>query len=141
MYDIVTKIFTVFCVFLLSYVIGNAQTQLKEPLACDEFYNKIESLDNSIIFDLRSEDAYKSSRIPNAILADSKEKFSLFLSDINKNSPLFIYCQEGVRSKQCAEWLDSLKYKNVYQLAGGFKNWKKHHYPIDTTKIDDENEK
>ncbi len=135
------NIFFIFCLFLLNYSIGKAQIQLNKPLTCDEFYNKIEAMDNSTIFDLRTEDAYKTSRITDAILADNKEKFSLFLKDINKDSPIFIYCEEGVRSKQCAEWLTSLKYINVYQLSGGFKNWRKHHYPIDTTKTDDKNEK
>ncbi len=124
------------CFLFLHFSVVLAQKNTKKLLSCIEFYEKIEELDNTKIFDLRSEEDFDFSRITDAILVDTKEKFSSYLKDIDKDSPIFIYCEEGVRSEQCSKWLTHLGYTKVYQLKGGFKNWKKEHYPVDTTKID-----
>ncbi len=69
-------------------------------------------------------------------LNNEKKKNEKYLRELDKNSPIFIYCEEGVRSDQCAKWLTNMGFTQVYQLKGGFKNWEKENYPIDTTKLD-----
>ena len=42
---------------------------------------------------------------------------------IDTGATILIYCTSGVRSGLAAQHLDSLGYKHVFNLAGGFINW------------------
>lgn len=123
----------VFLIFFLSSL--NGQTLKDIELTCDQFLAKIDSIENSSIFDIRLLELYEESRINNALWAGTKDSFEPYLEKLNKNSPIFIYCEVGTRTKQCLSWLHSKGYNQVYLLKRGFNSWVKNEYPIDTTKV------
>ncbi|QPK94194.1 rhodanese-like domain-containing protein [Actinomyces sp. zg-332] len=80
--------------------------------------------ENHIIIDVRLQEAYNQSHIKNAInipleTIDS-EKAPEELSD--KEQPIFVYCQRGIRSECATQKLKNLGYKNVYDI-GSIQAW------------------
>jgi rhodanese-related sulfurtransferase len=55
------------------------------------------------------------------------DQFSQTYTD--KNQPLVIICQRGVRSMAVAELLDASGYQEVYSVAGGFSAWQDANLP------------
>ncbi len=124
-----------FIFLFFSGALVHAQNLKKNTLDCDDFYTLVRNTENAILFDLREKAAFEESRIVDALSADSKENLKSYLIEIKKNDPIFIYCDYGIRSKQCFKWLKSLGYKKIYQLKGGIKNWKDAGFPLDSASI------
>ncbi len=45
------------------------------------------------------------------------------LTEIRPDKPVYLYCQNTVRSGRAAQLLRKKGYKELYQLKGGFKKW------------------
>jgi rhodanese-related sulfurtransferase len=127
------RFFFIFLFFSATFV--HAQNLKKNTLDCDDFFTLVKDTENAFLFDLREKAAFDECRIVDALSADSKENLKTYLLEIKKSDPIFIYCDHGIRSKQCFKWLKSLGYKKVYQLKGGIKNWKDAGFPLDSAFI------
>lgn len=81
--------------------------------------------DNVQLLDVRTSEEFSQGYIPDAMLADWKEKeeFERRVSAMDKERPVLVYCLSGGRSKQAAEYLDSQGFK-VWELKGGISAWK-----------------
>jgi len=44
-------------------------------------------------------------------------------SEIRPDKPVYLYCQNGMRSGRAAQFLNRKGYKDLTQLEGGFKKW------------------
>ncbi|MEZ2717045.1 rhodanese-like domain-containing protein [Niallia circulans] len=44
-------------------------------------------------------------------------------SEIRPDKPVYLYCQNGMRSGRAAQFLYRKGYKDLTQLEGGFKKW------------------
>lgn len=74
-----------------------------------------------IIIDVRSRKEYKEGHINGAInipLSNIKDEINKF----EKTEKILLYCQSGLRSKKGAKMLESLGYKEIYNLTGGIEN-------------------
>jgi len=45
-------------------------------------------------------------------------------NEINKTTPVVIYCEKGIRSVIAIQRLEALGFENLYNLAGGMKAWR-----------------
>ncbi|WP_066193008.1 MULTISPECIES: rhodanese-like domain-containing protein [Gracilibacillus] len=45
------------------------------------------------------------------------------LTELRKDQPIYLYCQNGSRSIRAALLLNKQGYKQLYQLDGGYKKW------------------
>lgn len=127
------------CLVVLFLSLGtkmNAQDVKIRSLDCIEFFTSLNNNNDIKLFDVRDVSKYEESRIINSQLAETKERFSGFLKDINKTDSIFIYCEIGKRSKECSEWLVGMGFKNVFQLENGFEAWVKDNFPIDDSIIE-----
>ena len=43
---------------------------------------------------------------------------------LDKNKPVVVFCHAGGRSAKASLMLDSLGFKQIYDLKGGFSSWK-----------------
>ncbi len=85
---------------------------------------------NIILIDVRSPEEYAAKHIPNSksVPVDQlAEKISNFAKN-KDNDELIVYCLSGARASKACSLLDSMGYKNVYNM-GGIQNW-----PYETTK-------
>lgn len=122
-------------ILLLLIIPLQCYSQSKNVVECDVFYNMITSNDDIFIMDIRMLDNYQKERITDAYWGGTKESFKSLLLEIDKKSPILLYCEMGKRSKECSKWLKSLGYKNVYELRGGFCEWIKNGYPLDSSPV------
>ena len=73
--------------------------------------------------DVRDADAYRASRIENAIHVQH-ETIDEFLAIAEKSKPLIIYCYHGNSSQGAANYFDGLGFSEVYSVDGGFEAWR-----------------
>jgi rhodanese-related sulfurtransferase len=45
------------------------------------------------------------------------------IKEIRPDQPVYLYCQNGIRSGRAAQVLRRKGYKDLYHLKGGFKTW------------------
>ena len=83
----------------------------------------MDSQEDYIILDTRTQEEYDESHIPGAILIpydEISEKAEGVLTD--KNQLILVYCRSGRRSKLAAEDLVKLGYTNIKEF-GGIIDW------------------
>lgn len=76
-----------------------------------------------ILIDVRTPTEYESGHIKGAInfpLQILKQEMDK--NNISKDTPIILYCQSGVRSKNASKLLEELGYSKVYNL-GGINSW------------------
>ncbi|BBW95622.1 rhodanese-like domain-containing protein [Geobacillus icigianus] len=45
------------------------------------------------------------------------------MKELRKDQPIYLYCQNGLRSGRAAQMLYRKGYRHLYHLKGGFKTW------------------
>ena len=83
----------------------------------------MDTLEDCIILDVRTEQEYKMGHIPGATLIPVEvitEKAPDRLTD--KNAVILVYCRSGNRSKTASQALAEMGYVNVYEF-GGINTW------------------
>ena len=77
-----------------------------------------------ILIDVRKPEEFVEGHLPNAIninvLADD---FADKMENIKKKETVYLYCKSGIRSTKATKILDTLGYKNIFNLDGGFLAW------------------
>lgn len=90
------------------------QERAKEMMALD---------DGHVIVDVRRLDEYESGHIPGAICIPNESIEAERPEELpNLEQILLVYCRSGRRSKEAAEKLFGMGYKNVYEF-GGIIDW------------------
>lgn len=76
------------------------------------------------LIDVRTAEEYSSGHIKNAQNIDFYSgKFNVEFEKLDKNDPVYIYCRSGGRSRQTADKLYAMGFKEIYDLKGGFLNY------------------
>jgi rhodanese-related sulfurtransferase len=75
-----------------------------------------------LLLDVRQDWETKLCRLPNAVHIPIEE-IELRVEELNPEDPIVVYCHAGVRSAAVAEFLRSLGFKDVRNLAGGVDLW------------------
>jgi rhodanese-related sulfurtransferase len=77
------------------------------------------------LIDIRSDKAFALDKIKGArhfrpaVLKNKRQ------IKVRKDLPVYLYCQNGTRSRRLARRMTALGYREVHVLAGGFDAWKK----------------
>lgn len=115
------------CVLMLCTGCAENGGQIEEPLyssiTMEDAAVLLESENDYLILDVRTEQEYFSGHIPGAMCIpneDIDETVVEILTD--KEQVIFVYCRSGNRSKQAAEKLANLGYTNIVEI-GGVKDW------------------
>lgn len=78
-------------------------------------------LSNVILVDVRTPEEYQAGHLENARNINWYDKnFSEQFASISKDETIYVYCKKGGRSAKAQQVLDSLGYKNVVNLEGGY---------------------
>lgn len=83
----------------------------------------METEDNYVILDVRTDEEYSEGHIPGAMLIpdyEIEDKVESMLKD--KEQLILVYCRSGNRSKGASEALAKLGYTNVVEF-GGIIDW------------------
>ena len=75
--------------------------------------------DNITIVDIRDEDSFAQSHIPNAVHLNNNN-IDEFIESSHPEDNILIYCYKGLNSQNAAQHFCNLGYKNIYSLEGGY---------------------
>lgn len=98
-------------------------------ITAEEAKSRIDSGDEVIILDVRTEEEYNAQHIPNAVLIPNEtitDKMPELLPDLD--AEILVYCRSGNRSAHAAKKLIEIGYTNVHDF-GGIISW-----PYETVK-------
>jgi len=108
-------------VFLFLLIVSCAQSKSK-PIT--EFSQN--DIINGILIDVRTPEEFNAGHLDNALNINWYDTdFTDQFEKIEKDETIYVYCKKGGRSAKAALALDSLGYKNVIDLAGGYDAWVK----------------
>lgn len=112
---------------IFSSIFGlNAQqldgVEILEPNA----YKNAVSNNSVQLIDVRTTREYNSGHIADAINVDvsNRKNFQHYFEKLDRETPVYLYCRSGSRSQSAAMLLVQLGFKTVYDLKGGYLNWK-----------------
>ena len=94
-------------------------------LSQDEWTEKLNSTENTVILDVRTEDEVGEGKIPNASNIDiyKGQGFVDEVEALDKTKTYFVYCRSGARSAQACAVMNQVGIENAYNLLGGFMEW------------------
>lgn len=75
-----------------------------------------------VLLDVRQDWETRLCRLDNAVHIPIEE-IELRAEELDSGSEIVVYCHQGVRSAAVAEYLRSLGFANVRNLAGGLDAW------------------
>lgn len=111
---------------------GSAEKPAETPGTAKENYTQISQEDalemmarddGHVIVDVRRQDEYDAGHIPNAILIPNESIVTERPAELpDLDQAILIYCRSGNRSKQAAQKLADMGYRNVYEF-GGINTW------------------
>ena len=104
-----------------------SKAKLLKPAA---FQEAIQNAVNPVIIDVRDFKHFKRWQIKGALHAPSRKILKHITDSLDKNQPVFIYCEIGFSSKIAAKVLTDQGFSNVFNLEKGLKNWRKKGYPV-----------
>ncbi len=115
--------------FFILFLSGSVFSQ-NSNLSVTDFSNAIK--DSTVqLLDVRTMGEFNNGHIPNAFVADwtKKEEFTERIIALNKDLPVYTYCQSGARSSAAAEWMKQQGF-TVYNLDGGIASWKRNNLNV-----------
>ena len=118
----INQLFTIIAlVFMLISSCTFAQN--KNDIEITEFKTKIVS-QKYILVDVRTESEFDDGHIKGAINIDYfSSTFSDEIIELGLETPVLVYCKSGNRSGKAMKIMNDLRFKEVYNLTGGFKGW------------------
>lgn len=94
-----------------------------ETITSKQAYELINTKNDYIILDVREQEEYDESHIPNALLIPYQTiNNDIFNTLTNKDQLILVYCRSGRRSAIAAQTLVDLGYTNVKDF-GGIIDW------------------
>lgn len=101
----------------------NNQGAVYVNITAEEAKQIMDSEEDYIILDVRTQDEYDQGHIPGAIVI-SHEEIAEKAEDVltDKDQLILVYCRSGRRSKLAAEALVELGYTNIKEF-GGIIDW------------------
>ncbi|SHG74028.1 rhodanese-like domain-containing protein [Flagellimonas flava] len=90
-----------------------------------EAYGKAIAGSKINLVDVRTAKEYSSGHIKGAKNIDlfQKEAFNKAFSKMDKEIPVYLYCQSSMRSQKAAKRLVKMGFVSVFDLKGGYRNW------------------
>ncbi len=100
-------------------------------LSVKDFEQKIKNTPKPQLVDVRTPQEYKDGHLVNALNVDwNANDFVEKVSFLDKDKPVFMYCLSGGRSVSACNKLQSLGFKEVYNMDGGIAKWKAEKLPL-----------
>ncbi len=126
--------FIIVTVFLLLGLQVFSQDKVKKISATD-FYLMLNQRDDCMVLDASPLKIYNISRIEGAKSVARSEMIAKVLKDVDRESPVIVYCKFGDRSNLAAKKIVEMGFKLVYELEDGLHTWKKKGYPLDKRRL------
>ena len=112
-----------FCVCFL-FNCKETRSQNLNLISVEEMQELVHLEDMQLV-DVRTPSEYNEGHVPNAQNIDFwGEDFDAEIEELDKTKPIIVYCKSGGRSAKCASKLAAKGFEKIYDLKGGFSQWK-----------------
>lgn len=106
-----------------SAALNTAQAAAYRQITMQEAVRMMETEENYIILDVRTEQEFAAGHIPGAILVPNETIDAKEIPQLpDKDQLIMVYCRSGNRSKQASGKLVQLGYTNIVEF-GGINSW------------------
>lgn len=117
--------------------VNENEHQRVHKLTAQEFANQIEKLQDIQLLDIRTPQEFDKGHIEGAINVDwNGSGFEEQIALLEKDSPVFVYCLSGGRSKHAVEKLVESGFTQIYELPGGIMEWRANKLPERVNKVE-----
>jgi len=96
-----------------------------------KFHFQYQAEDSALLTDVGFERRYDKARIPSAIGIHKGRKLETFADTVDREIPIYIYCDRESRSLTVAKYLQYRGFREVVILRGYIKEWKAAGLPIE----------
>ncbi len=104
--------------FLILLSTGSGFSQIVEQPITD--FSQEGDVDG-VLVDVRTPDEYQQGHLADAVNIDFfNADFANNLDTIDRQKKVYLYCKKGGRSAKAAKMLDSLGFKHIVDLTGGY---------------------
>jgi rhodanese-related sulfurtransferase len=120
---------------MVSFLMSCAQTSTNASLTLNAAaYKEAINAKNIQVLDVRTAAEFNGGHIKHALQANwlDQKEFTDRTQHLDKNLPVYVYCQAGARSASAQAALEAKGYK-VINLEGGMSNWKMSGFPVEGT--------
>ncbi len=94
------------------------------PFETYELIKKHENDPDFVVLDVRTENEFKNSRIPDSVLIDFfSDSFKGILDCMDRKKTYVVFCTVGGRSKLVMNLMEKMGFKKVYNVVGGEERW------------------
>lgn len=101
----------------------SGQSSSYQQISMKKAMEVMETEENYIILDVRTQEEYAQKHIPGAICVPNETITTNEIPELpQKDQLILVYCRSGNRSKQAAEKLAKLGYTNIMEF-GGIIDW------------------
>ncbi len=77
------------------------------------------------LVDVRTPEEFSGGYLKHAVNINVNDNsFQSRIEKLDKNTPVFVYCQSGVRSKGAAKTMRNMGFVQVYEMDGGMLKWR-----------------
>ena len=91
-----------------------------------EEFDKLRADKSNVVLDVRTEKEFKAGHIPGAVHIDiNSPDFDEKVGKLDKNKTYLVHCAAGGRSARACKKLEGVGFKELYDLAPGFRGWEK----------------
>ena len=91
-------------------------------ISAQDLKTRLDRNEPPLLLDVRQDWETKLCRLPNAVHIPIEE-IELRTDELNPESEIVVYCHQGVRSAAVADYLRTLGFTDVKNLAGGLDLW------------------
>lgn len=96
---------------------------LLKAVDINEELQVMQKTEGAVLLDVRTREEYAAGHIPGSLNIPLDELHMAEEQIANQNTPLFVHCLSGGRSRQAVHFLKRLGYTNVTD-AGGIQNYR-----------------
>ena len=94
-------------------------------MSTESFREKLAAAEAPQLVDVRTSEEYDAGHIDGAVLMNIQgANFQDQIAELNKEVPVFVYCQAGGRSKRACGVLKDMGFSEIYELKDGYSSWK-----------------
>lgn len=111
-------------------IAAEAKSQAKH-LTAEAFLEKQEKHPDFLLIDVRTKEEFLAGHIDGAVsISRGTLEYKIQETTTDPDRLIVVYCRTGGRGSLSALTLESIGYKNVYDLEGGFDAWTQAGHPF-----------
>ena len=112
-------------IFIFNSCTNGQSVPSNSSVSALEFSKKITLFPNAPIIDVRTPGEFSQGHLKNAINYDiSSSGFEKQIASLDKSKPVLVYCLTGSRSMYALKYMQSIGFKQVFELSGGILKWR-----------------